>query len=140
VTRLDPRPSLPSGTNPAAADLLTAASLTLALLTAAKVPTVDDLTAGAIPADIHLTPAQRDQILANSHPLHWLRVAAGSGLTPGTLAVCTRCGTWQVVTGTKAPARCVLRTGCEGAVVRALKADRFTTAARSFALPGVSNG
>ena len=135
VWRPDGVPNL----QPAARQLVVAASVTIALLRAAKVACLADMAAP--PDHVRLTFEQRDAIAANLVPLSYLRLNLASSKTSDdeersgtrTIVVCSHCGRWQVVAGT-VQSGCALTSGCPGSILRPQPAARYTAAERSSKL------
>ncbi len=131
--------------------LAEAASLLLAILRAARVDSLADLTvhdegapAIVVPWDIALTDHQRDLLREHQQVLALMRRSVpqtkdpatkqvtAPGIKPVTLAVCDECDGWLLISTPSAPASCTMTFGCAGKPVKA-------SAAAKTAAPGVQS-
>lgn len=101
-----------------APDLVSAASLLLAILRTCKARSWADLT--EIPERVMLTDEQLDLLNAHRDVLALVRYGIRQTIT---VSVCDTCGRWGMV-GTHAPGKCWLTFGCPGTAKRASAAKR----------------
>ncbi len=101
-----------------APDLVSAASLLLAILRTCKARSWTDLT--EIPERVVLTDEQLDLLNAHREVLAFVRYGIGQTVT---VSACDTCGRWGLV-GAHAPEKCWLTFGCPGTAKRASAAKR----------------
>ena len=115
--------------DPDAPPLAQAASLALALLRAAKIPTWTELVDDPAPlAAVSVSPEQL--VLLNTHAGSLTSLRVGPPMV--TLAVCPVCSRFTIVSG-QAATTCPLTLGCNG------RPQRASTAARLKAPPTAKN-
>lgn len=121
----DPRPVLPSTVAATRAGrLLTAASITMAVLRKSKVATLAELAAAPdrIPASVRIEKSIARDIIEFAPTLAVLyQPVTGVKDGPAALAlvVCTECGRWSALSGGGAPSKCNLTLSCTGKPTKA---------------------